>query len=247
MIPLLLVLSSAVSAHFQELIPSTDVLNATSGRQLQLQLTFTHPLAGGPVMPMAPPLQFGVLAGSQRQDLRAALTPTRVQQQPAFSARFAVRQPGDHQFYLVSAPYWEAGEGKLIQQFTKVVVNAFDGERNWDRLLGLPIEIEALSRPYDLWTGNLFSGIVRKEGLPLPYARIEVEWRNDGSLESPAAGLSGQVIKADGNGVFHYALPRAGWWGFAALSDAGPVAGPEGEPVPLEQGGLIWVYARDMH
>ena len=28
---------------------------------------------------------------------------------------------------------------------------------------------------------------------------------------------SPRVIKADAQGVFAYAMPRAGWWGFAAL------------------------------
>ena len=28
-----------------------------------------------------------------------------------------------------------------------------------------------------------------------------------------------QTIKADPNGIFTYAAPKAGWWGFAALND----------------------------
>lgn len=42
-------------------------------------------------------------------------------------------------------------------------------------------------------------------------------------------------------------MPRAGWWGFAALLE-GPekLNNPAGEAVPVEQGALIWVFARDM-
>jgi cobalt/nickel transport protein len=55
------------------------------------------------------------------------------------------------------------------------------------------------------------------------------------------------VIKADADGVFSYAMPRAGWWGFAALLEGDePMKNPQGETVPVETGGLIWVRTRDM-
>jgi len=43
-------------------------------------------------------------------------------------------------------------------------------------------------------------------------------------------------------------MPRAGWWGFAALIEGDePMQNPEGQEVPVEQGALIWVRARDMN
>ena len=56
-----------------------------------------------------------------------------------------------------------------------------------------------------------------------------------------------QVIKADAHGVFAYAMPRAGWWGFAALiTGEQKLKNPSGALKPVEQGGLIWVKTRDM-
>jgi cobalt/nickel transport protein len=55
-----------------------------------------------------------------------------------------------------------------------------------------------------------------------------------------------QVIKADGSGVFSYAMPRAGWWGFAALVDGDPMKNPDGEMVDVELGALMWVYCEEM-
>ncbi|WP_428624082.1 DUF4198 domain-containing protein, partial [Sedimenticola sp.] len=155
--------------------------------------------------------------------------------------------PGDYLFYLQPAPYWEPAEGKMIEHYTKVVVDAFDGASDWDRLVGFPVEIEPLVRPYGLWTGNLFQGVVKRNNEPVPFARLEIEWLNDGSVTPPADAYLTQVIKADANGTFSYALPRAGWWGFAALLE-GPdkLPGPDGAAVPVEQGALIWVFARDM-
>ena len=53
-----------------------------------------------------------------------------------------------------------------------------------------------------------------------------------------------QVIKTDKDGVFSFAMPRAGWWGFAALlEDEQTEVGPDGKSYPVEWGALIWVYA----
>jgi cobalt/nickel transport protein len=164
-----------------------------------------------------------------------------------YRADYRVKRPGDYCFYLEPAPYWEAAEGVMIVHYTKVVVDAYGGEPCWDRDLGLAVEIAPLTRPYGLWTGNLFRGVVKHNGRPLPYAQVEVEWRNDGSLAAPADPYLTQVIKADANGTFAYAMPRAGWWGFAALVEGEQtLANPQGAPAPVELGGLLWVYVRDM-
>jgi cobalt/nickel transport protein len=237
----------AAMAHFQELIPSRDIVPDGAARQLELQLTFTHPMARGPAMDMAAPARFGVMGPHGREDLAAQLTAVRVDGKGAFRARYAIRRPGDHVFFLEPAPYWESGEGKMIVHYTKVVVSAFGGGEGWDRSVGFPVEIEPLVRPYGVWTGNLFRGIVRKNGKPVAFAEIEVEWRNDGSMGAPADSFVTQLIKADATGAFSYAMPRAGWWGFAALiAGDRPMPNPAGQPVPVELGAVIWVNARDM-
>ena len=57
----------------------------------------------------------------------------------------------------------------MIIHYTKVVVNAMGAEEGWDTLVGFPVEIEPLVRPYGLWTGNAFRGIVKKHGEPVPF------------------------------------------------------------------------------
>ena len=136
----------------------------------------------------------------------------------------------------------------MIVHYTKVVVNAMGEEDGWDALVGLPVEIEPLVRPYGLWTGNAFRGVVRKNGKPVPFAEIEVEYLNrGGAVKPPADAFVTQVIKANADGAFSYALPRAGWWSFAALVDGDEkMKNPEGEAVDVELGGLIWVRCVDM-
>jgi len=112
----------------------------------------------------------------------------------------------------------------------------------------LPVEIEPLVRPFGLWTGNTFRGIVKKDGKPLPFAQVEVEYYNQGKrVKIPNDAFITQVIKADANGVFSYTMPKAGWWGFAALVQGDQkMPGPDGKPAAVELGGLIWVKTVDM-
>jgi len=239
-------LPATAQAHFQEIIPSTDIVAEAGDHVVSLDLTFTHPMEGGPVMDMAPPVRMGVLSARGVQDLKADLHQVkRGEDKSAYTLSHKLKAPGDYVYFVEPAPYWEPAEGKQIIHYAKVVVDLGAGS-GWDRLVGLPVEIEPLSRPYGLWTGNVFRGIVRHDGKPVPFAEIEVEWRNDGSVTAPSDPFITQVIKADGQGQFAYGLPHAGWWGFAALIDGKPMKGPSGKVVPTELGGLIWVKAVDM-
>ncbi|MDF0535398.1 DUF4198 domain-containing protein [Shewanella yunxiaonensis] len=251
---LLLTLSSAIclcsfsaSAHFQELIPSHDIVSTPAESQLSLSLKFTHPMSRGPLMNMATPLQFGVVGPQGRQNLLDTLQAQQTQGVQTFNAIYQIKRPGDYLFYLEPAPYWEPAEGKMIVHYTKVVVDAFGMEDNWAAEVGLPVEIVPLTRPFGLWSGNLFQGVVKRQGKPVPFAEVEVEWLNDGSITPPSDPYITQIVHADANGTFSYVMPKAGWWGFAALLDGKkPMKNPQGKEVPVERGGLIWVFTRDM-
>ncbi len=241
------VIAGPAAAHFQELIPSADIVSAPDQAEITLDLLFTHPMAGGPAMPMDRPARFGVVVDGRTLDLTDRLHSREVEGAAAWGAAYRIAGPGDHVFFLEPAPYWEPAEGALIIHYTKVVVSAFGAEEGWDALAGLPVEIAPLVRPYGLWTGNLFRGVVLRDGAPVPHAEIEVEYRNEGgAVAIPADPFTTQVIRADAQGAFAYAMPRAGWWGFAALVEGEPQPGPDGTPVPVELGALIWVRTVDM-
>jgi cobalt/nickel transport protein len=54
-----------------------------------------------------------------------------------------------------------------------------------------------------------------------------------------------QTVKADKNGVFTYAAPKAGWWGFAALNLADFKLKHNGKDKEVELGAVIWVKFHD--
>jgi cobalt/nickel transport protein len=241
-------LADRAAAHFQVILPSTDIVEDKDARTVDLDLRFTHPMEQGPTMNMAPPRQIAVLVGGKRIDLAGRLKPRKVDGKSAFTCTLPVSTPGDYVVYLEPEPYWEAAEQKMIVHYTKVVIDVLGAEKGWDALVGLPVEIEPLVRPYGLWTGNTFSGIVRYHGKPVPNARVEVEYFNEGGrVKPPRDAFVTQVVKTDPNGVFSYTMPRAGWWGFAALiTGEEKMKSPEGKPVEVELGGLMWVKAVDM-
>jgi cobalt/nickel transport protein len=248
-LPAVLLLWTAPAwAHFQTLLPSTDIVGPETGPAITLDIAFTHPMEWGPVMEMGKPVQFGVLGNGRKKDLRPLLKKGQREGKSVYSASYTFQQPTDSIFYIEPAPYWEPAERKMIIHYSKVVVSAFGAGEGWDAAVGLPVEIIPLSRPYGLWTGNLFRGIVTRNGKPVPFAEIEVEYYNKNRrVKIPADPYVTQIIRADSNGVFAYAMPREGWWGFAALLDGEKkMQGPDGAPVDVELGGLIWVYTRDM-
>lgn len=241
----LVLLAAPAQAHFLQLIPSSDVL--PEGGAVDLALTFTHPFDGGPVMQMDRPVRFGMIRGGAAVDLLPALTEGKSGEASVWSARVDLAEPGPALFYVEPAPYWEPAEGVMIVHYTKVLVDSYASGEGWDTPAGLPVEILPLTRPTGLWAGNSFTGVVTKGGQPVPHAEVEVEFINDGSVTAPNDAFVTQVLKADANGTFTYAMPRAGWWGFAALIEGdAPMASPEGAEVPVEEGALIWVKTTAM-
>lgn len=238
-------LAQPVAAHFQEIIPSADVL--PNGGAVELSLVFTHPFAGGPVMDMARPAAFGMMRGGAVTDLSGALVQGMTDGATSWTASVDLAEPGAAVIYVTPEPYWEPAEGKFIVHHAKVVVDSFASGEGWDAMVGLPVEIQPLTRPTGLWAGNAFAGIVLKGGAPVPFAEIEVEFINDSGIQAPNDAFVTQVIKADANGAFSYTMPRAGWWGFAALTEgAGTLPAPDGSQAPIEEGALIWVHATAM-
>lgn len=241
-----LFLVSFTFAHFQYLIPSDDMVTADESKSLKIDLVFGHPFEGH-FMNMDRPEKFGVMARGKKADLSDTLKSTKIEGFNAFSARYTIRRPGDHVFYVIPAPYFEPAEECFIVHYTKVVVHALGLQDGWDAEIGLKTEIIPLTRPYGIWAGNVFQGIVKAFGRPVPYAEIEVEYLADGKIEAPAEPFVTQVIKADQNGVFTYACPKAGWWSFAALSeDRVNMKHSDGKDYPVEIGALFWIKVYEM-
>lgn len=233
-------------AHFGVIIPSDDIVGQEDRKTITLDVKFIHPFEGQ-YMNMEMPKAFGVMVAGKKQDLLNTLQKKEVKKMTTWGASYQIKSPGNYAFYVEPSPYWEPAEESFIVHYTKVIVNALGLEEGWDEEVGLKTEIIPLTRPYGLWAGNVFQGVVKVDGKPVPYADVEVEYYNEGGkIKPPAEPYITQVVKADQNGVFTYAMPKAGWWGFAALSTADYKIAREGKEYPVEIGAVLWVRTRDM-
>jgi cobalt/nickel transport protein len=252
----LLVAAFPAFAHFQLLYTPETLLE--QGGRIELKMVFTHPFEGSPSMNMGQPEEFFVVTRGEKTDLKESLTPIMwggESMAKAYEAAFPVRRMGDYVFCLVPAPYYEEREDAYIQQFTKLIVNNGGLPTDWEEEIGMKAEIIPLTKPYALWTGNVFSGIVMGDSKPVPYAEIEVEYLNheplmeknafakEGAIEPPHEAFETLVIKSNANGEFVFGIPKAGWWGFAALG-VGPDTELNGKE--LSQDAVIWIQAVDM-
>jgi len=238
---LMLLVSGSAEAHFGMVIPSDNMVMPSDPRTVSVILSFSHPfeMVG---MELVKPRGFSVVANGKAIDLRGTLERTAVMGQTAWETGFSVKRPGVYVFIMEPEPYWEPAEDSFIIHYTKTVVTAFGDDDGWDRDVGLKAEIVPLSKPFGLYAGNVFQGIVKFDGKPVPYTEIEVEHYNrDGKAKAPTDYMITQTIKADGNGVFTYAAPSAGWWGFAALKTADYQLEYQGREKDVELGAVIWV------
>ena len=67
----------SAAAHFQTLIPSTDVVEAKDAKTVSLGATFTHPFERH-MMNMEKPARFGVVVGGKTTDLLGTLKEKKV-------------------------------------------------------------------------------------------------------------------------------------------------------------------------
>ncbi|MBI5787765.1 MAG: DUF4198 domain-containing protein [Candidatus Schekmanbacteria bacterium] len=237
-------------AHFGTLTPSDDIVTQEDSKDVKIAVKFIHPMEGH-YMEMVKPKQFGVLYKGKKEDLLPALKDKKINQFTTWETVYKIKRPGDYTFYVEPTPYWEPAEDCYIIHYTKVCVAALGLEEGWGNEVGLETEIVPLTRPYGFWTGNVFTGIVKLKGKAVPYAEVEVEYLNESpenpkQVIAPADPYVTQVVKADANGVFTYAMPRAGWWGFAALNEASWKIKHDGQDKQVEIGAVYWVRTRDM-
>ncbi len=245
-----LILTAQAEAHFGMLIPSDDMVKQGESRKVRVDAMFWHPFEGNG-MNLERPEQFGVVVGGKKKDLVDRLKPAKRKDvegnsRDTFVLNYRFRKPGDHVFYMEPKPYWEPAEDTYIVHYTKVVVNAFGLEEGWDQPVGLKTEIVPLTRPYGLYAGNVFQGQVLVDGKPVPGTEVEIEYFADGHMKADADPMITQVVKADANGVFTYAMPKAGWWGFAALNEDEKRIRRDGKDYPIEIGAVLWVKTHEM-
>lgn len=203
------------------------------------------------------PKEFYVMHKTIKTDLKDTLKPiefTGKNKAKAYTSKYKAKKMGDHLFVMKPAPSYSEIEGVYLQMITKMVVNVAGKPTDWDKELGLEAEIIPLSKPYGVWAGSSFSGMVKASGIPVPFAQIEVELLNyeidmknykTGKQLTNAPQQSFKVIeiKANERGEFTFHIPREGLWSFNAK---GVGHNKKYKGRELSQDAVFWVEAKSI-
>ena len=183
----LLAFAGQAIAHFGMLIPSDNMVLQGDDRIVHLKASFSHPMemVG---MELMKPKVLSVRANGKKLDLLDNVKQIQVMGQKAWQLDYQIKRPGVYMFYMEPQPYWEPVEDVFIIHYTKTVVAAFGNDEGWDDEIGLETEIVPLSKPFGLYTGNVFQGIVKLNGKSIPFAEVEVEYYNiENTAQAPQA------------------------------------------------------------
>ncbi|OQY02264.1 MAG: ATP-dependent DNA ligase [Desulfobacteraceae bacterium 4572_130] len=234
-------------AHFGMIIPNDNMVMQRDFKKININLSFSHPFEGQG-MELVKPAEFFVVTNDKKKNLLGELNKTKIMDNKAWTLDFNIKKPGVYNFCMIPQPFWEPTEDCFIIHYTKTVVAAFGADNDWDKEIGLKTEIIPLAKPFGLYAGNLFQGMVKFDNKPVPYSKVEVEYYNKNSkVSAPCDYMITQTIKADKNGVFSYAVPASGWWGFAALNNSDKKMMHKGQEKDIELGAVLWVKFEKWH
>ena len=227
-------------AQLVMIIPSDSMIMQEEDREVNVTLSYLHPFEGKG-MDLAKPSRFGVKNNRWKKSLVSQLEKADVMGQKGWEVTYRLARSGVYIFYVEQEPLWIPDEGRFISHNAKTVAAVSGSEEGWDERVDLTMEMVPLTRPFGLYTGNVFQGIVILDKKPLPFAKVEISYYNkNGKAVAPADFMITQVVKADSNGVFTYAAPRAGWWGFMARNTSRKMK-RGGDQKKLELRAALWV------
>lgn len=246
--------ATPAQAHFQLIY--TPEVNLSRAGDVPFKLIFWHPFENGHAMDMGKPEKFFYVHKGEKTDLMDTLKPITFKgahnEAAAYEADVRIKRSGDYVMVAVPSPYYEESEDIFIQQITKSFVNKNGIPSDWAEPVGLPTEIVPLNKPTNILAGSTFSGRVMADGVPVAGAEIEIEYmaaepvmEENKAGEPTASPMPGGAVVAlsDADGYFSFGIPKAGFWGFAALG-SGPKTEHEGKE--LSQDAVLWVRAYDV-
>jgi cobalt/nickel transport protein len=225
-------------------IPSEPVVMDTANSDVTFEIKFWHPFENSG-MSLVKPKAFTLYTDGKSESLLDKLQEVKVNELSTWKLDYKVARPGLYTFVMEPEPYWEPAEDKFIIHYTKAYVSAFGDDDGWNEPIeGLVTEIVPLVKPDALYAGNVFTGKVLLNGKPVQGGEVEIEWYPgpDKKGEAPYESMVTQVVVTDDEGIFSYAAPAVGWWGFAALNDADYKLKEGNDDKDVELGGILWLY-----
>ena len=86
------------------------------------------------------------------------------------------------------------------------------------------------------------AGRVLVNGKPAAGVPVQVFRINTEKTKVPTPWHEEMHLRTLPDGTFAVVLNRAGWWCCTATREGAPLKGPDGQPSPLKESALFWLY-----
>lgn len=236
---------AAVLAHLHCLIPDRPALKA--GERAGVFLFFGHPFEREFERMERPEALKLHAPGGAVTDLLPSLVPEKARgpdgkEVTAFRAEFEAGERGDYLIAFTSPLRFEGEEEGFTQDHGRATVHV-QAQRGWERLVGHPLEVAPLTRPYGLPRGSTFLARALLDGQPLEGAAVEVERYNPAPpAKLPEGEFITRAARSGPGGLIACTLDEAGWWGVTVTRRHGART-RDGKEYPLTLRSTLWVYA----
>ena len=240
-------------AHFQVYWPQIEGCYAKPGEAITWRYFWGHPFEML-ISDAQPPKFFMFTPQRQKENVEVKEISLKdqgsVQDRKAFEVEYKPPGLGDYYLCLEAPPYFIPEDQVFWQDYVKEPLHV-QSAKGWDQLVGLPVEIVPLTKPYGWPAGSVFKGQALAKNLALTRATVEIEKFNGffvppDRLPRDRLGAENgprmtRVTKTDHMGYFICTLDSPGWW-IISVSAPGERRVHERKTYPVEMRGCLWVY-----
>jgi uncharacterized GH25 family protein len=184
-----------------------------------------------------------------KTDLAPALTNHKVKaisgsEHPAYKFEYKPAKRGDHIISLKAGLQWDEEDGVWLQDYVKAVLHV-QAETDWGKVVGDPLEVVSMSRPYGILPGGALTFKIIQNGKPAKGLRVERElYLENTPKESdlPSEPFIAYSSVSNDNGQVVFSFPKPGWHGVTAIAHEGKVIEKGGHKGPIVERATLWVY-----
>jgi cobalt/nickel transport protein len=248
-----LAIVAGVFAHFNVLLPQDYARYETrKGQAIPFRMLWGHGYEHIWFDATPPRLLTAIAPDGSTTDLRGDLEPITVRAADgrmarAFAFTFTPERRGDYVLRLDAAPVWDEEEKHWLQDYAKTVLHV-QAKGGWERVVGQPLEVVALTRPYALHVGQVVKVRVLSNGKPLAGCDVEFEkFQPKIPVESslPPEPMITFETRTDELGYAVVGMYGTGWFALTAVHPTDKTMDKDGHKGPIVERATLWIHVAE--